>query len=428
MDKSEMNSTLRVLQILPTLSAGGAESFITSLCISLSEVGVDVRVFLMAGLRGERGRVLLSRLEDAGVQVIGKDGYNIRSPLNVLRIAWLVWRWRPAIVQANLLSAEIICGLARVFTLGGGACFMHRVANTKNPVYAKGKVAFWFERYFRLSIACSQAVATAYYDLFRDGHKANSNTEKVQSKRVRRWLVTIDNGVAVRQNMTSCLERHTARQQLGLPETGYVVSHIGRFAAGVSGSGGLSAGQKAHDVLIKAFAAAFPKGTENLDCVLVLVGDGPLRQSAEALAAKLEVRERTYFLGEQPDPWATLTASDVFCFPSRHEGLPNTLIEAASCGLPIVASDIPEIRNIIGKSAWHLCPVDDDTAFAKAMIAAKQDGYNEHTRRQQAMDMRERFSMKTCAEQYIQAYRFAIGQTKRNESVTNGRALDIQPL
>jgi glycosyltransferase involved in cell wall biosynthesis len=248
------------------------------------------------------------------------------------------------------------------------------------------------ERAFRLTIACSPAVAVAYRDFLR---KPNDGR-----------LAMICNGGHLRDEVPAEMEKAEIRQSLGIPDQAFVVSHIGRLFAGTAGGDGLAGCQKAQDILLMAFAQAFAGNTQ---CVLVLVGDGPLRGEAEALAHSLGVAEQTRFLGQLPEPWPALKAADLFCFPSRYEGLPNVLPEAASCGLPVVASDIPEIRFLYPGEAWLLKPVDDVPRFAEAMrlVREKQD---EITRKAHAAapDFRERFSMKACAEKYLQAYGLAL--------------------
>ena len=63
----------RILLVIATLSAGGAEGFVANLGASFAELGYEVRVFLLAGVRDDRGLSLLKRLETAGVTVIGKQ-------------------------------------------------------------------------------------------------------------------------------------------------------------------------------------------------------------------------------------------------------------------------------------------------------------------------------------------------------------------
>jgi glycosyltransferase involved in cell wall biosynthesis len=85
------------------------------------------------------------------------------------------------------------------------------------------------------------------------------------------------------------------------------------------------------------------------------------------------------------------------------------LPEAASCGLPVVASDIPEIRSLCPGNAWLLNPVDDVGAFAEGLREmARQIVVYKNLAAAVASGFRERFSMETCARRYIETYKDAM--------------------
>ncbi|MFO7899520.1 MAG: glycosyltransferase [Planctomycetota bacterium] len=392
---SEGARDMKVLQVVPTLSAGGTEGFVTNLGVHLAARGTDVRFFLLAGARGNRGKVLLGRLHDAGIQVIGARERNIRSPRTVLQLAWLIRSWRPDVLQANLYSAEVVCAAAKLLTLGRTPLFARRLANTELVGRRSRRVVRLMDRLFPLTVACSPAVCEAYR-AFMDGTPAST-------------LVVLPNGGLLKECVTNEQEKNRARRRLGIANGAFVTAHIGGYRMATAGRH-LANGQKAHDILLKAFARAF--GGDPVQNLL-LVGDGPARPEAEALARELGIAEQTRFLGLQPEPWPALMASNVFCFPSRHEGLPNVLPEAASCGLPVVASHIPEIADISPGDAWLLEPVDDVAAFARGLRAVfeQNDIYRERAIRA-APAIRQRFSMDRCAERYREAYDRAIATSR----------------
>lgn len=395
---------MKVLQVLPTLSAGGAEGFVTNLSVSLAEFGADVRCFLLAGVRGERGQVLFDRLHNARVEVVGVEEHNVRSIMNFMRLTMLIRSWQPDIVQANLYAAEVLVAAARVLSIGSGSCYVRRLANTEQSEYRSTRVVRMMDRVYRQTIACSPAVAEAYQVFVGAHHKSE--------------LVTIPNGGLLEEAVTTTEEKRQAREKLSIPDETFVVVHIGRMFGGGNGAdGGLAAGQKAHDVLIRTFAKAF---AGDHSCMLVMVGDGPLRPESEALVKNLGIAVQTRFLGQQPEPWPALKAADVFCFPSRYEGLPNVLPEAASCGLSVVASDIPEIRILYPGDAWLLKPVDDVESFAEGLREVRDNLEAFVCRARDAAEgFRDKFSMMTCADKYLQSYESALGWTKKNREAGN---------
>lgn len=100
---------------------------------------------------------------------------------------------------------------------------------------------------------------------------------------------------------------------------------------------------KDQPMLVRAFAQAAP---DVPDADLLMVGDGPLRQELEALAAALGVRDRVRFLGIRADVPDVLRAADVFALTSVSEAASLTLLEAMATGLPVVVTAVggnPEI-------------------------------------------------------------------------------------
>jgi glycosyltransferase involved in cell wall biosynthesis len=381
---------MKVLQVLPSLSAGGAEGFVTNLSVSLKGLGIDVGFYLLGGVHGERGQVLHERLTSAGIEVMGVRERHPAALGNLIQLGFLLRSWRPDIVQANLYPAEVACAVARFLVPGRRIRYLRRLANTDFVGYRSPAVVRMMDRFYPDVVACSQAVADAYHTFMDNRQRAR--------------LTTIPNGGLLLDAPPGLEAKLDARRSLGIAEHAFVVAHIGRMFGGRGAKqGGLETGQKAHDILIRAFAQAF---AEDLESVLILVGDGPLRSDAEALAGDLGITPKTRFLGQLPEPWPALIAADVLCFPSRYEGLPNVLPEAASAGLPVVASDIPEIRDLSPHEGWLLAPVDDVAAFAEALRRVRDDMHSfSHLAHLGAAGFRERFSLESCARKYLHAYR-----------------------
>lgn len=119
--------------------------------------------------------------------------------------------------------------------------------------------------------------------------------------------------------------RRAVRAELNLKPGQLAVCHVGRFTP-----------QKNHAFLIDLFAHL---AAERPDAALLLVGDGPLREPIARRAEAAGIAGRVRFLGLRSDVPRLLAGMDVMVFPSLHEGLPLTLIEAQAAGLPCVVSD-----------------------------------------------------------------------------------------
>lgn len=126
-------------------------------------------------------------------------------------------------------------------------------------------------------------------------------------------------------------ERAEARRLLGAPPGMRVVGTVGRLTF-----------QKAPDDFVAALAA-LPRE----DVFGVWIGDGELRRKTERLAARHGLNGRICFTGERGDVAALLPGLDVFAMASRYEGLPCAVVEAMTAGLPVVATAVNAVPNVV---------------------------------------------------------------------------------
>lgn len=123
--------------------------------------------------------------------------------------------------------------------------------------------------------------------------------------------------------------------------------------------------EKGHDTLI---VAASLVAERHPDIEIALVGDGPLRASLVRQVNLRGLRGRVRFLGERNDIPAQLAAADLFVLPSRTEASPNALIEAMAAGLPVVASRVGGIPELIESGANGVLVTPDDPPALAAAI------------------------------------------------------------
>jgi glycosyltransferase involved in cell wall biosynthesis len=129
--------------------------------------------------------------------------------------------------------------------------------------------------------------------------------------------------------------------------------------------------EKGHDTLL----AAAPRILErHPDASFTLVGDGPRRDALETLTRALGISARVRFLGECRDVAPVLAEHDLFVLPSRSEAFPNALIEAMATALPVVATDVGGIPEVVRSGVnGRLVPPNDDAALAEAVVALMDD-------------------------------------------------------
>ena len=181
--------------------------------------------------------------------------------------------------------------------------------------------------------------------------------------------------------------REGVRAEFGWPAEARIIVHVGRMAP-----------QKNHRTILEAARLVRERDPE---VRLLLIGDGRLRREVEERIGRLGLRGACAIASHRRDVPRLLLASDVFLFPSLWEGLPGAPLEALAAGLPVVASDIPPLREIepFFPGSIFLAPAEDAAAHAANVLAALR-------RPPDRAAARERFEGSPFAlDHAVQAYR-----------------------
>jgi glycosyltransferase involved in cell wall biosynthesis len=169
-----------------------------------------------------------------------------------------------------------------------------------------------------------------------------------------RWAL-LRNGIDVAR-FRALGESTEAKRVMGLDPTRPVVGTVGRLET-----------RKGHDRLLEALGVLSASANGSAP-QLLLVGDGPLRESLERRARELGVEHTVHFAGRLEDVRPALAAMDVFVLPSREEGMSNALLEAMAAARPVVATDVGGNGEIVREGhTGLLVPADDGDALATAL-------------------------------------------------------------
>lgn len=141
---------------------------------------------------------------------------------------------------------------------------------------------------------------------------------------------TIGPAVEARCVPLSPATRMRARQILGLPADAEVIGTVGRLDF-----------QKAPEILIDALVRM------SRSAILVWAGDGPLMDEALRQVERMRLGDRVLLLGNRTDVPDILPAFDVFAMSSRYEGLPCVIVEAQACGIPVVATAVNAVPDVV---------------------------------------------------------------------------------
>lgn len=201
-------------------------------------------------------------------------------------------------------------------------------------------------------------------------------------------------------------ERERARGRLGLGATDAVAACVARLEP-----------VKGIDVLLDAWPAVEARVP---GAALLLIGDGPERRALERRARRLRL-ERVRFLGYRRDVERLLAAADVAVLPSRSEGFGQVILEAMAVGLPVVASRVGGIPEIVRPgTSGLLVPAEDPRALAEALGGLLREPGRRARMRTAALRTVRHFELPAVAASLEGIYRSALAARAVDER-TEGR-------
>ncbi len=329
--------SLRVLQLIPTLTVGGAERVVALLARHLCRSGHTVGVVSMYD---SFQTWIEAELRADGVPLffLGKrPGLDLRM---VARIRRTLARFRPDVVHTHMYALQ--------YALPALASRRYRVVHTlhnlaEREAHRPGRllqhVAF---RMGVVPVAIGAAVAESMRRVYRLSPRN-----------------TILNGIPVSEYAPPAGARDQLRASLDVPADAPTFISVGRLEP-----------QKNTGVLIRAFASVPLRSTA---AHLLLAGDGPLRGELERQARDLGVLHRVRFLGVRTDVPSLLAAADVFVLASRYEGNPLTIMEAMAAGKPVIATAVGCVPELVVEGAGVLVAPDDHGALEREMVELARD-------------------------------------------------------
>ncbi|SRR6266404_738705 len=168
--------------------------------------------------------------------------------------------------------------------------------------------------------------------------------------------ISVQHNSIRRQPPVSAADVETLRGRLGVSDRECVVLSVGRLSR-----------EKAHLDLIEAFKR-LREAKPDLSLKLVIVGDGPERSRLEAAVESIGCKESVVFTGQVSDIRPFYAMADVFVLPSHSEGSPNVLLEAMAATLPIVATGVGGVPEMVADNeSALLVPPNDSPSLAAAI-------------------------------------------------------------
>lgn len=351
---------MKIVQVVTQMESGGAQRVAILLNEALRNQGYDAEVWFLYLKRP-------TYTDFPGVRVLLQHK---PSALDYFKIVNKLQHWlrshQPDVFITHTHYANIIGQF--VAKLSG---VTKRLAVQHNPVQTYPKVAKWADwllgstAFYSANIAVSQVVVDSVINY---------------PKAYKKILTKIYNGIPN-------LERQNSNQQIRtqwkLPENAPLLVNVGRLAR-----------QKNQTTLIEALLH-LP------DAHLLLIGEGELRDDLQNQVAQLKLKDRVHFLGElkSEDVLKLLSASNIFVFPSLYEAMPMALVEAMGLGLPIVAGDIPAMREVLG-DAGIIVPSENAKEIARGIQQILNSSELAHRISNSSLERARLFSIEKMVESY----------------------------
>ena len=359
---------LKVVQIVPTLDQGGAEKQLCLLSAHLDRSQFETHVVVLTH-SGPREQTL--RAHGVPVHSIGKRGKF--DPIACRRLEAKLVELQPDIVHTWLFAAN---------SYGRAAALAARV-----PVIVAGErcvdpwKSWWQLAIDRHLLKSTSAVVTNTTAVTQFYAQRGVPTER---------FVVIPN--AVEPPTQTPLTRDEAFARLGIPPRDKLVMAIGRLWP-----------QKGYRDLIwsgELLHVAYPQ------VWFVIVGDGPERARLMHYRDKVRGDDSVRFAGQRVDAAQLLSAADVLWNGSLYEGQSNTILEAMSLGVPVVASDIPGNRDLVqhGKTGYLYKLGDVATLTRKTNYLLNNPSVGQTLGEAASARTRDEFSVKLMIERHAELY------------------------
>lgn len=338
---------MKIAHVVDSMEVGGAETLVWQMCRLQREQGHQPEVFAIAAL-GAIGE----RMQAEGFPIRTNMGKHLVDSAGAFLSAFR--SSRPDAVHLHNPTPAIYAAIpARIAGVGS-------VVSTRHSLVAPPHNRAMERKYAVAARFCNWIVGIC-----------DATTDNLRSMHTLppKKIVRVYNGTAPLQRAT--IEQRPAK-------SGFTLVYVGRLEP-----------VKNHALLLNALQIAL---VHNPDLRLWMVGDGSERQMLVNLAAELNISAQVTFWGQQLDVAPFFSAADAFIMSSKSEGLPVSLLQSFSLGLPAVVTDVGGMAEVVRLSgSGHIVPMDPAKMAGAILQLAK------------SRDERQRFSdnAKTAFDSYF---------------------------
>ncbi len=353
---------MRIAHVVDSMEVGGAETLVWQMCRLQREQGHVPSVYAVAAL-GALGE----RMQAEGFNVQSNVGRHLSDSMRAF--FRIFEELKPDVVHLHGQTPTIYAAMpARLAGVPSVISTRHNLAGPPRKVIAEMKYA----------------IATRWCDWVVGICDATvGNLRKIHSAPAQK-IARIYNG-AVPLTRVARTQRPS--------ESVFTLIYVGRLAA-----------VKNHALLLNAFreAHSFVPALR-----LWMVGDGGERNALESLAAELGISEQVTFWGQQLDVAPFFSVADAFIMSSKSEGLPVSLLQAFSLGLPAIVTDVGGMAEVVrmAKAGFTVSPTDPAEMVSAILRLASSDAEREQFSKNAEASFHSYFTLAAMVNAYMDLYR-----------------------
>jgi glycosyltransferase involved in cell wall biosynthesis len=362
---------MRVAHVIQRLECGGDAAMVVGIASYFADLGHQVDVLCLDRPTGSaHERHWLSVLNERRVssQFLGR---RTKWPglVTALKLWWLIQRRHYDVVHSHLSMPDAIMGIIRRFT---AVPFKH-VLTVHSTNEGRSRIRAMFARGANV-VYCSEAA------------KRTSPMPGTSN-------IVIPNGILQSSFLRRRTQKAETRLQLGVPNDAIVGIAVGRMC-----------NQKNFDSALDAIAILNRRVPER-NLHFLFCGDGQEKERLEARAKHMSLAPCVHFLGNRTDIPVLLAASDVFLSTSLFEGMPVSVLEALTAGLPCVLSSIDEHYEIARTMpGCAFAPPNSPEEIASTLEQVIDNRISPSALDRDRAPLMARFSIATCATSYLLFY------------------------
>jgi glycosyltransferase involved in cell wall biosynthesis len=352
---------MKIAHVVDSMEVGGAETLVSQMCHLQRTRGHEPYVYAIASL-GSLGE----RMRADGFRVEPNVGRHL---MDTSRNFFRIFReTRPDAVHLHNPTPTVYAAIAA--RMAG----VPSVVSTRHSLVAAPRRKLVELKYAIAATSCDwiAGICDATVHNLKDIHSVPA-----------RKIVRVYNGAVPLKRV--------AREQCPV-KSGFTLVYVGRLAP-----------VKNHALLLHAFRAAlvFMPALR-----LWMVGDGGERKLLESLAAKLGITAEVTFWGQQLDVAPFFSAADAFIMSSKSEGLPMSLLQAFSLGLPAIVTEVGGMAEVVrlAKAGITVSATDSDEMAAAILRLAQSDGERGQFSKNGEVAFHSLFNLEAMVDAYMELY------------------------